>query len=367
MHAAAGETVFVPIPVRHNPGLMGFKLTVTYDAAALEPTGITAGTLTGSGMLNDSIGVTPQGAFTILWSDAQNAKGDGTLAVLAFKAREKAEGQTDVKLAYSAADTFNEKWEDVPLDCAPITVVFDGKAQSPDTVKPPDSRDILSAAQSAESTDVSAVNEALRKMTGTENAFADAEELHSAYVQAVQEVFADSVLQAVDTEKIDAVITDALQAVDAQTTGSVPAEKQAAFVQDVQTRFAAYAQALPSLSGLEPAQALEAIRTVQEKNKAAKAQAIPVPESPPEKSGVPAWVWIAAAVLLIAAISVFAVYHRKNTQNTRRNTNEKTMESDSCRTAGNCNGAGLSATDGDWQLRNRRKCSIGTKGNLSYQ
>lgn len=315
MHTAAGETVYVPIPIQGNPGLMGFKLTVTYDAAVLEPMGVTAGTLTGSGMLNDSIGIMPEGTFTVLWSDTQDNKGDGTLAVAAFRVKETDADKTAVEIAYSTADTFNENWEDVTLDCAPITVVFDGKKNTPDTVKPPDDRDIVWAVGSVQDgTDVSAVNEVLRKMTGTENAFADAQELHSAYVKAVQETFADRVLQAVDTEKIDAVIANALQAVQAESIETVPADKQAAFVQDVQTGFAQYAQELSDLSDLEPAQAMKAIQTIQEKSEAAKAQAIPVPESP-EKCAVPVWVWIAAATVLAAAITTFVVCYIKKHKN----------------------------------------------------
>ncbi len=311
VHAAAGETVFVPVAIRDNPGLMGFKLTVTYDPAVLQASGVTAGTLTGSGMLNDSIGVTPDGMFTVLWSDTQDAKGDGTLAVLAFRAQEKAGGETTVRLEYSAADTFNEKWEDIALDCAPITILFDGETQTPQAVKPPDSRDIVSAVESAGGTDVAAVNEVLRKMTGTENAFGSEAELRSAYTKAVQEVFADSVLQAVDTDVIDEVIADALQAVGAETIETVPPEQKTAFADKVQAGLAAYADDVPSLSDLEPDAAVEAVQMLQDKNEAAKAQAVAVPDAPPQGNETHIWIRIAVGAVLIAAITAVAIYHTR--------------------------------------------------------
>lgn len=311
VHAEPGETVYVSIPIKHNLGLMGFKLTVTYDPAALRVEGVTAGSLTGSGMLNDSIGVTSDGTFTVLWSDTQDAKGDGTLAELAFQAQEKAEGETTVNLEYSAADTFNEKWEDIALDCTPITVVFDGETQTPQAVKQPDSRDIVSAVENTGGTDVSAVNEALRKMTGTEDAFGSEDELRSAYTKAVQEVFADSVLQVVDTDAIDEVIADALQAVGAETLETVPPKQQTAFADKVQVGLAEYADDVPDLSNLEPDAAVEAVQMLQEKNEVAKAQTVAVPDAPPQERGTRVWIWIAAGVVLIAAISVFAVYHTR--------------------------------------------------------
>ena len=156
---------------------------------------------------------------------------------------------------------------------------------------------------------MSAVNEALQKMTGTENAFGSAEELQSAYTKAVQEVFADSVLQAVDTNAIDQVIADALHAVGAETIETVPPEQKAAFAGNVQTALAAYADEVPDISELEPDAAVEAVQLLQEKNGAAKAEAVPVPDAPPQEGGTHVWIWIAAGAVLIAAITAFAVYH----------------------------------------------------------
>ena len=61
--ATAGSEVLCSIRIRDNPGLMGFKLTFTYDESVLSPISVRKGEVIQSGMLNDSINVSTPGKF----------------------------------------------------------------------------------------------------------------------------------------------------------------------------------------------------------------------------------------------------------------------------------------------------------------
>ena len=80
INAQHGKTVIVPIEIENNPGIMGFKLSVEYDVNALSSPSVVRGSLTENGNFNDSIGVTPDGSFDIVWSDVEDREGDGTSA-----------------------------------------------------------------------------------------------------------------------------------------------------------------------------------------------------------------------------------------------------------------------------------------------
>ena len=260
---ACGEIVTVPLSIRGNPGLMGLKLIVTYDGAVLQPQAVTRGTVTQSGMIQDSIGVGEVGTLLIVWSDTDAVKADGTLAVLTFKAQQQ--NDTTLTVSYSQPDTFDGGFADVKLDCKPIEIVFDGKTQTtPPVTKIPDSRDIQAAVDSVDDkTDVSAVNEAVARLTGTEDYYATPEEVQSSYSTAVADIFVET-LHAVDGEKINAVIQSALQEVGAETVESVPPDKQEAFVQSVETALQEVAPDVPAISNtLTAKDAVQVIKTLQ--------------------------------------------------------------------------------------------------------
>lgn len=54
-------------------------------------------------------------SFDALWNNSSDIITDGTLFVARFKII--AEGRTTITVSYEQADTFNESWDDVSLDC----------------------------------------------------------------------------------------------------------------------------------------------------------------------------------------------------------------------------------------------------------
>ena len=315
---ACGEIVTVPLSIRGNPGLMGLKLIVTYDGAVLQPQAVTRGTVTQSGMIQDSIGVGEVGTLLIVWSDTDAVKADGTLAVLTFKAQQQ--NDTTLTVSYSQPDTFDGGFADVKLDCKPIEIVFGGKTQTtPPVTKIPDSRDIQAAVDSVDDkTDVSAVNEAVARLAGTENYYTTPQEVQSAYKAAVADNFVEAVLLAVDSDKIDAVIQNALQEIGAEAVESVPTDKQALFVQSVETALQEYATDLPMISDVMTAEeAVHAIETLQQQNEQVTKNSNPViKQEGKQKRKTVIWCGVGAAVVIAVAVCIVFVFSGRKRRRT---------------------------------------------------
>ena len=311
---ANGETVTVPLSIRGNPGLMGLKLIVQYDSSILQSKTVTRGTVTQSGMMNDSIGAGESGTLLIVWSDTDAVKEDGTLAVLTFKAVKQMD--TTLTVSYSQSDTFDGDFNDVTLDCNPVEIRFGSKAATTMPVtKQPDNRDIIAAVDGVEDkTDVSAVNESVKRLTGTEDLYSTPEEAQSAYSAATAENFVETVLLTVDSNQIDTAIQNALQEVGAEAVDAVPTEKQTAFVQAVEAALQVVAPDVPTISdALPPDEAWQVIETLQTKNKEAVSSGIPVPVPGVESTKLHSILFccIGAAVLVVTAAVLFWVYRRK--------------------------------------------------------
>ncbi len=125
IQGAAGTTVNVPVRIFNNQGLMGFGITVHYDPAALTPLSVTRGTVTSAGMFDSTLGPGSNGSFKVIWNNTENVGANGALMVVSFTVNPGAAlGDTPLTLTYTQADTFNEAWQDVTLDCraAALTV-----------------------------------------------------------------------------------------------------------------------------------------------------------------------------------------------------------------------------------------------------
>lgn len=133
---APGKTVMIPVKITDNPGLMGFKLNVDYDKAALVTPAALRGSVTASGLFNDSIKPDTSGSFSVIWSDTKNMSSNGTLFVLQFSVPDNVtDGRYIIRLSFEQGDTFNEKWEDVRLDCKDITVTLGSVTTVPVTAE----------------------------------------------------------------------------------------------------------------------------------------------------------------------------------------------------------------------------------------
>lgn len=275
---------FVPVTLKNNPGIMGFKINVRYDPKLLSLPTITKGTLTSSGMINEGIGVGEEGSFDVVWSNTENVIGDGSLFTISFNCAEKVDAEsTKITLTFSQEDTFNEKYEDVELKCNDIEIIFGEKPSDYVETTEASSREVngddiilavdtamkkldadsvsgLSGTEYAEIFDE--VNKNLKTITGSEEQyFSSPDDIKGAYTESVKERFVNQTVSAVDASVIRNAAADALADAGAKDIASLDAGAKKKFVEKVEKALTEAAPDISPISGkLSDDEAVEAIQ-----------------------------------------------------------------------------------------------------------
>lgn len=126
--AGKDTEIKIPVSIKDNPGIMGFRITAEYDAKKITIMNVSSGELTENGILSNSLQPqSEESSFDVLWSGSENAKGDGTLFYIYAKTASKFKKDSEIKLSYAKADTFNEDFETVKLKCKPVTISYSKK------------------------------------------------------------------------------------------------------------------------------------------------------------------------------------------------------------------------------------------------
>lgn len=123
--AEKGQSVTVPVMINNNQGIMGYRLSFTYNTSDLQIVSVSSGEEF-YGNLSDSIG-NADGSFDVVWNSTENKTSNSTLLYLNFDVvstttNEAVESQ--IGISYTSGDTFNENYEDVVLNCTNGTVVI---------------------------------------------------------------------------------------------------------------------------------------------------------------------------------------------------------------------------------------------------
>lgn len=335
--ASTDKAILIPVKIKNNSGVMGFKITVSYDKTILGSPKITSGDIINNGMINDSVGVSPEGTFDVVWSGTQNAVGDGTLMIISFSAV-RAE-DTLVKLSYSQTDTFNEAWEDIELKCSDISVRFseevsesikETEASVNQSQKPPNNEEIKNAVDIAlgetgkgnideipeeEMADfVDRTNEILGTLTGKpEKPYENTEEIKKDYNNAVADEFIDDVKESVDSDKIESAINDSLSSVGAASIDKISADKKSEFVQKVESNLSQYAPDIDKISDkLTDVEVIEAMKQLQNENAVAATEGTKLPEPPPKTNTAVIIAISLAAVAVVTAVAMIIIKRKKN-------------------------------------------------------
>lgn len=112
----SGDTIEIPVFIRNNHGIMGFGFNIAYDSSILTPIEIKKGDIIANGMSDNNIGL-KNNSIKVIWSSSENMFDDGLLFTMVFAVTEGAKpAALPLSLSYSAADTFNEQWNDVELN-----------------------------------------------------------------------------------------------------------------------------------------------------------------------------------------------------------------------------------------------------------
>ena len=121
--AKAGEIVKVPIYIRDNNGLMGWKLTFDYDTDVLTPISVENGEIINNGYLDNNIdGNMKPGSINVYWAGDDNNSDNGIMFYINFAVNEDTVGKTNVDVSFSKNDTFDVEYNDVYLNCEPIVL-----------------------------------------------------------------------------------------------------------------------------------------------------------------------------------------------------------------------------------------------------
>lgn len=107
--------VDVPIYIKNNHGIMGFRMNAVYDSSGLEPVSLTKGALLSKGSFDNNIGIIP-GNIKVVWNNTEDIDDNGLLYTLRFRVIDNSITELPLSIMYSQADTYNEKWEDVVLN-----------------------------------------------------------------------------------------------------------------------------------------------------------------------------------------------------------------------------------------------------------
>ena len=116
------DEITVPINIENNMGIMGYKINVEYNNQELEILSVENG-LSSSSNFNDSIDGNT-GKFYVLWNSTQNITENGCMFKIKFKVLSDEDTISEIRINYSQADTFNEAFKDVILDCSNGFVVL---------------------------------------------------------------------------------------------------------------------------------------------------------------------------------------------------------------------------------------------------
>ena len=108
----------VSVRIKDNSGLMGIKLSVEYPAAQVDVRSIAKGEALNVGDFATDFGE-QIGHFQVLWHHTIAVKTNGVL--FTFQIQKIADFNcAKIKIAYSREDTFNEKYQNVSLQCNDI-------------------------------------------------------------------------------------------------------------------------------------------------------------------------------------------------------------------------------------------------------
>ena len=135
--AEAGSTVTVPVNISDYSGIAGIGLTVSYNDAILTPMAVETTALTEDGVTDDSIEVSKDNSFKIVWSQGQseNITAEGTLFNIRFKVADFVEEETAIEFAGVKGDTFDEDFNTVTLNCSPAVLSVIPKQATGPTIR----------------------------------------------------------------------------------------------------------------------------------------------------------------------------------------------------------------------------------------
>ena len=107
----------IPVKIKNNTGLMGFKLNLTYDNNALEIRDVSDSSLTENGSLFFN---NKAGNLSVIWNSSEEFDSDGTIFTVSVKFKQAI--KTDISLVCSKDDTFDGSYDSPETECKTLNV-----------------------------------------------------------------------------------------------------------------------------------------------------------------------------------------------------------------------------------------------------
>ena len=120
--ATAGSTIRVPVSIKNNTGILGWKLTFDYDKDVLTPISVEYGDVISGGIQDNIEGDMVPGSINVYWAGSGNENYNGVMIYINFAVNQSAVGNTKIDISFSQEDTFDDNFNDVYLDCQPINL-----------------------------------------------------------------------------------------------------------------------------------------------------------------------------------------------------------------------------------------------------
>lgn len=255
------------VNIKNNSGIMGYKIFVGYDTSAIKVTSVDRGSVTKSG--NFSTNFDTPGKIIVVWNDTSQKTGDGSLFDVSFEVLNP-QKDTEVTLSYSEADTFNEKYEKVPLKTENILlkgavtsdIVSSDVSENqgtesrietqPGTEIEPDYAKIVSAlkelfkkydldnlAPEDTSKILSEAGATVDKVSGTTGqTFSSLESLNFFYSQAKINATEQEIKNSGKQKTVDKIVSEKLEKFDVESFSKLPKEEQKKAVEEIKKAIA---------------------------------------------------------------------------------------------------------------------------------
>lgn len=119
---ADANSYLVPVEIKNNPGLMGFKISVSYGDGVIINS-ISRGTVTSRGTFADNHILNGENNyFDVIWNYTEEIKKDGELFIIGLSVNTSIKDEIRLSISYSSSDTFNEVYENVLIECDDIVL-----------------------------------------------------------------------------------------------------------------------------------------------------------------------------------------------------------------------------------------------------
>lgn len=262
--AKEGKVSF-DIAVQGNSGVMGFRISLSYDQNIFSSPTVKKGSFLNSGSFETSAGTGKEGSLDVIYAGTKAVTSDGTLFSVTMEYTADQVLSSSISVSFSQSDTFNEQYTDVSFLCEPVTVSFPAdevKTEVAQTSKSDTAviqnydQDILSVVQDAlDSFGVRKIEDVPQEQQDEFMArvkedseyvlsFETIEQIEDGFALSVQNDIHDSLSTKDIEEDFDSVVRKALDEFGAQNVEDIPSEKRQAFIQEVIEGVAAFDEEL---------------------------------------------------------------------------------------------------------------------------